>query len=126
MYNIIEELRKLISNATLLDLARTPQQIKNLKKFLEKQTKQKVTNSNVSIIEIEQETDHKEVIGTITTYKQPKNPPFYISMKIVDKIAHCCLINGGSRPNVMSKTIMEELSLYCTNDNSRNMLAFNK
>jgi hypothetical protein len=24
-----------------------------------------------------------------------KNPPFYISVKIMDKISHCCLIDGG-------------------------------
>jgi hypothetical protein len=47
-------------------------------------------------------------------------------MKIMDKIAHCCLIDGGSGPNVMSKTIMEELGLSCTNENPWNMLDFNK
>ena len=44
----------------------------------------------------------------------------------MDKIAHCCLIDGGSGPNVISKKIMEELGLSCTNENPRNMLAFNK
>ena len=68
----------------------------------------------------------KEVIGTISTYKQPKNPPFCVFMKIMDKIAHCYLIDRGSGPNLMSKTIMEELGLSCTSENSRNMLAFNK
>jgi hypothetical protein len=53
------------------------------------------------------------------------NPPFCISMKIMDKIAHCCLIDGGFGPNVMSKIIMEELGLSCTNENSNNMLAYN-
>jgi hypothetical protein len=54
-----------------------------------------------------------------------RNPPFYVSMKIMDKIAHCCLIDGGSRPNVMSNIIMEELGMSCTNENSKNMLAYN-
>jgi hypothetical protein len=44
-----------------------------------------------------------------------KNPPFYIFVKIMDKIAHCCLIDGGSGPSVMSKIIMEEIGLFCTN-----------
>ena len=44
----------------------------------------------------------------------------------MDKIAHFCLIDGGSGPNVMSKTIMQELGLSCTNDVSCNMMAFNK
>ncbi len=47
-------------------------------------------------------------------------------MRIMDKIAHCCLIDGGSGPNVISKKIMEELGLSSTNENPRSMLAFNK
>jgi hypothetical protein len=43
----------------------------------------------------------------------------------MDKIAHCCLIDGGSGPSVMSKIIMEELGLSCTNKNARSMLSYN-
>jgi hypothetical protein len=43
----------------------------------------------------------------------------------MDKIAHCCLIDSGSGPSVMSKIIMEELSLSCTNENARSMLSYN-
>ena len=43
----------------------------------------------------------------------------------MDKIAHCCLIDGGSGPSVMSKIIMEELSMSCTNENARSMLSYN-
>ena len=84
--------------------------------------------SIVAITEIEQEShpSSKEVIEIVTTYKQPKNPPFYVSMKIMDKIAHCCLIDGEFGPNVMSKNIMEGLGLSCTNENPRNMPTSNK
>jgi hypothetical protein len=44
-----------------------------------------------------------------------KNIPFYV--KFMDKISHCCLIDGGSSPSVMSKIIMEELGLSCANEN---------
>ena len=54
-----------------------------------------------------------------------KNPPFHVSMKIIDNIAHCCLIDGGYGPNDMSKIIMEELGLSCTNENSKSMLSYN-
>jgi ribonuclease HI len=54
-----------------------------------------------------------------------KNTPFYIFVKIMDKIAHCCLIDGGSGPSVMSKIIMEEIILSCTNENARSMLSYN-
>jgi hypothetical protein len=43
----------------------------------------------------------------------------------MDKIAHCCLIDGSSGPSVMSKIIMEELGLSCTNENARSMLSYN-
>jgi hypothetical protein len=43
----------------------------------------------------------------------------------MDKIAHCFLIDGGSGPSVMSKLIMEYISLYCTNENARSMLSYN-
>ena len=43
----------------------------------------------------------------------------------MDKFAHCCLINGGSGPSVMSKIIMEDLGLSCTNENSTIMISYN-
>jgi hypothetical protein len=43
----------------------------------------------------------------------------------MDKIAHCCLIDGGSGPSVMSKIIMEDLGLSCTNENSKRMVSYN-
>ena len=54
-----------------------------------------------------------------------KNPPFYISVNIMAKFAHSCLIDGCSGPSVMSKIIMEELGLSCTNENARSMLSYN-
>jgi hypothetical protein len=43
----------------------------------------------------------------------------------MDKIAHCCLIVGGSGPSIRSKIIMEELGLFCTNENARSTLSYN-
>ena len=47
-------------------------------------------------------------------------------MSIMDKITHCFLIGGGLGPNIISKMIMEELALSCTNEKPKNMLDFNK
>jgi ribonuclease HI len=44
---------------------------------------------------------------------------------MMDKISHCCLIDGGSGPIVMSKIIMEELGFSCTNENSKSILSYN-
>jgi hypothetical protein len=54
-----------------------------------------------------------------------KNPFFYIYVNIMDEIAHCFLIDGGSGPSVMSKINMEDLGLSCTNENARSMLSYN-
>ena len=42
----------------------------------------------------------------------------------MDKIAHCCLINGGPGPSIMPKIIMEELGLSCTNEKAKSMLSY--
>jgi hypothetical protein len=74
---------------------------------------------------IDGDESHVNRIG-VNNFRNPvKNPPFYISVKIMDRIAHCCLIDGGSGPSVMSKIIMEELGLSCTNENTRSMLSYN-
>jgi hypothetical protein len=43
----------------------------------------------------------------------------------MDKISHCCFIDSSSGPSVISKIIMEEIGLSCTNENSRSMLSYN-
>jgi hypothetical protein len=43
----------------------------------------------------------------------------------MDKIAHCFPNDGGSGPIVMSKIIMEDLGLSCTNEIARSMLSYN-
>jgi hypothetical protein len=43
----------------------------------------------------------------------------------MDKIYHCCLIDGGLGPSVKSKIIMEELGLSCKNENARSILSYN-
>jgi hypothetical protein len=43
----------------------------------------------------------------------------------MDKIAHCCLIDGGSGPSVRLNIIIEDIGLSCTNENARSMLSYN-
>jgi hypothetical protein len=68
---------------------------------------------------------HVNKLGVNNFRNFVKDLHFYISVKIMDKIAHCFLIDGGSSPSVMSKIIMEELGLSCTNENLRSMLSCN-
>jgi hypothetical protein len=94
-------------DATLLDMVVVPEQQKHLKNFMEGKAS---TIDNLSE-EVKEEDSSVNKVG-VNNFRHPvKNPPFFISVNIMDKIAHCCLIDGGSGPSVMSKIIMEELGL---------------
>ena len=46
-------------------------------------------------------------------------------MKIHEKIAHCCIVDGGLGPIVMPNIIMEEIILQCSKRTLKKVLAFN-
>ena len=75
--------------------------------------------------EVNEEDSSVNKVGVHNFIYPVKNPPFYISVKIMDMISHRCLIDGVSGPSVMSNIIMEEISLSCTNENTRSMLSYN-
>jgi hypothetical protein len=120
-YNILNQLANIKEDATLLDMVVVLEQQMHLKQFMEGKY---YVVANLSE-EVNKEDYSINKVG-VHKFRYPvKNPPFYISVNIMDKIAHYCLIDGGSGPSVMSKIIMEELGLSCTNENTRNMLSYN-
>jgi hypothetical protein len=120
-YNILYQLANIKADATLLDMVSISEQQKHLKNFMEGNIS---TIANL-FVESKEEDSMINKIG-VNNFRNPiKNTPFYISVKIMDKIAHCCLIDGWFGPSVMSKIIMEGLGLSCTNKNSRSMLSYN-
>ena len=120
-YNILYRLAKIKADATLLDMVSIPEQQMHMKQFMEGKA---YFVANLSE-EVDQEDSSVNKIGVHNFTYLVKNPPFYIYVNIMDKIAHCCLIDGGSGPSVMSKIIMEEIGLSCTNENSISMLSYN-
>jgi hypothetical protein len=120
-YNILNQLANIKEDATLLDMVVVPEQQMHLKQFMEGKD---FVVANLSE-EVNEEDSSVNKVG-VHNFRYPvKNPPFYISVKIMDKISHCCLIDGGLGPSVMSKIIMEDLGLSCTNENARSMLSYN-
>jgi hypothetical protein len=97
------------------------EQQKHLKNFMEGKAS---TIANI-FEEVKEEDSSVNKVGVNNFRYLVKNPPFFISIKIMDKISHCFLIDDISGPSVMSKTIMEELGLSCTNENARSMLLYN-
>jgi hypothetical protein len=106
-YNILNQLTNIKVDATLLDMVFIPEQQKHLKIFIEGKI-----STIVNLFEESKEEDSTVNKIGVNNFRNPvTNPPFYISVKIMDKIAHCFLIDGGSGPSVMSKIIMEDLGL---------------
>jgi hypothetical protein len=117
----LNQLADIKADANLLDMVAVPEQQLHLKQFMEGKAS---VVANISE-EVSEEDSSINKVG-VHNFRCPiKNPPFYISINIMDKITHCCLIDGGSGPSVMSKIIMEELGLSCTNENARSMLSYN-
>jgi len=129
-YNVVADLANLKANISFLEVLRAPEQQQNMSNSL---ATSKITSSpfkprptqSANIVDFEEQYSEREVNATIPSRPEPKYPPFYVSIKIMWKIAHSCLIDGGSSPNIMSKVIMEQLGLNCTGE-ARNMLTFNK
>jgi hypothetical protein len=98
-----------------------PEQQNHLKNFMEEKAS---IIANLSE-EVDEEDSTVNKVG-VHNFRHPvKNPPFFIFVNIMEKISHYCLIDSGSGPSVMSKIIMEELGLSCTNENSRSMISYN-
>jgi hypothetical protein len=119
-YNILNQLDNIKADATLLDMVVVPEQHNHLKNFMEG----KISTIANLFEESKEEDSTVNKIGVNNFRNLVKKPPFYISIKIMDKITHCFLIDGGFSPSVMYTIIMEELGLSCTNENPRNMLSY--
>jgi hypothetical protein len=120
-YNILNQLANIKEDATLLDMVVIPEQHMHLKQFMEGNS---FIVANISE-EVDEEDSFVNKVG-VHNFRYPvKIPLFYISIKIMDTISHCCLIDGGSGPSVMSNIIMEQLGFSCTNENARRIISDN-
>jgi ribonuclease HI len=120
-YNILNQLANIKADATLLDMVVIPEQQMHLKQFMEGKD---FVVSNLSK-EVSEEDSSVNKVGVHKYIYHVKNTPFHISINIMDKISHCCLIDGGSGPSVMSNIIMEDIGLSCTSENARRLLSYN-
>ena len=55
------------------------------------------------------------ILGPMIEELDESFPPFYISLNIHDKILHNCLLDSGTSHNLISKEVMDDLSLNITN-----------
>jgi hypothetical protein len=120
-YNILNQLANIKAYASLSDMVFVPEQEQHIKKFMEGKI-----SIVANLIENPEEDDSNvNKIGVNNFKNTVKYPPFYVFEKIMDKISHCFLIDGGSGSSVMSKIIVEEIGFSCTNKNTRSILSYN-
>jgi hypothetical protein len=117
----LKELATIKVDAYLFDMVTILEQQRHLKDFMEGETS---TISSL-IEEWNKEGMYINKVGVYNPMSYVKNHPFYVFVKIMEKIAQCCLIDGGSSPNVMSNFITKDLGLSCKNENSKTMLSYN-
>jgi hypothetical protein len=110
----LDKLANIKEYATLLDMVSIPKQQMHLKQFMEGKA---FVVANL-FEEVSEEDSFVNKVGVHNFIYPIKNPPFYIYVNIMEKIAHCCLINDGLGPSIMSKIIMEYLGLSSTNENA--------
>jgi hypothetical protein len=85
-YNIINQLDNIKANATLLDMVVVSEQQKHLKNFMEEK------DSIIANL-FEEIYEYDSFVNKVGVHKfrhPVKNSPFYISVKIMDNISHCC------------------------------------
>jgi hypothetical protein len=97
-YNIIKKLANIKAYASLLDMVIVPEQKQHPKNYMEGK------NSTIASLYENYDGDYSHVnkLGVNNFRNSVKYPPFYISVIIIDRIAHCCLTDGGFIPGVMS------------------------
>jgi len=96
-YNILTQLANIKTNATLLDMVVILEQQMHLKQFMEGKAFIVAYLSE----EVNKEDCFVNKVGVHNFIYPVKNSHFYISIKIMDKIVHCCVIDGGSGPSTM-------------------------
>jgi hypothetical protein len=120
-YNILNQLANIKANATLLDMVFIPEQQNLIKNFMEGKS-----STIANLFEESKEEDSTVNKIGVNNFRNPvKKNPFYSSVKIMDKIAHCFLIDGRFGPSVMSKIIMEELGFLALMKILEGMISYN-
>jgi hypothetical protein len=110
---MVEDLKKLKSNISVMDLCRIPQQKDLLLQALDEDGKLMLNLSpNSSEGKGISGEIRKPNVNTITTDKKPRSsvPPFLLTFEIYNKNLHNCLVESGASSNVMPLSVCKKLN----------------
>jgi hypothetical protein len=110
-YNIVEDLKKLKANISVMDMCRIPQQKDFLLQAL-KSVETPITSTdqgeNPSLTDLR----NKPTVNAFSEDKKgnPFVPPFLLTFEVFNRNLHNCLVDSGASSNVMPLSICKKLN----------------
>jgi hypothetical protein len=110
-YNIVEDLKKLKANISVMDMCRIPQQKEFLLqalKSVENPTTSTDQGENPSLSDLR----NKPTVNACSEDKKgnPFVPPFLLTFEVFNRNLHNCLVDSGASSNVMPLSICKKLN----------------
>jgi hypothetical protein len=101
-YNVVEDLKKIKENISIMDLCKISQQCKLLVNALRDEKDQPLISSKFGS-KIDGGNTHKATINTALNEKRSKSltPPFLLTFEIFNQNVHNFLVDSGASSNVM-------------------------
>jgi hypothetical protein len=111
-YNVVEDLKKLKANISVMDICRIPQQKDFLLQALNSAENPTMGNGP------ERSLTHTDPVGkpTVNTCsgdrkEKPFVPPFLLTFEIFNRNLHNCLVDSGASSNVMPLSVCKKLNV---------------
>jgi hypothetical protein len=111
-YNVVEDLKKLKANISVMDICRIPQQkdfLLQALKSVENPTTSNEQQRNLTPTDLV----NKPTVNTCSEDKKGKPfvPPFLLTFEVFNRNLHNCLVDSGASSNVMPLSICKKLNV---------------
>jgi hypothetical protein len=110
-YNIVEDLKKLKANISVMDICRIPQQKDFMLQAL-KSVENLATSTDQGRNLTPTDLRDKRTVNTCSEDKKGKPfvPPFLLTFEVFNRNLHNCLVDSGASSNVMHLSICKKLN----------------
>jgi hypothetical protein len=110
-YNIIEDLKKLKANVSVMDMCRIPQKNNFLLQAL-KSIEAPITSTDLGEVPSPTDLKNKPNVNafSIDKKRKPFVPPFLLTFEVFNINLHNCLVDRGASSNVMPLSICKKLN----------------
>jgi len=110
-YNIVEDLKRLKANVSVMDMCRIPQQKDFLLQALKSvETPIKITDQRLNPTPIDLKNKPNANTFSVDKKGKPFVPPFLLMFEVFNINLHNCLVDSGASSNVMPLSICKKLN----------------